>query len=196
MIYDISQPIRNDMPLWPGPHNILSLTDSKTHYHDNVHVTRIEMGLHTGTHIDFPYHHISEGKKSHEFSVDYFKGRALVLHCFDKNPITFNSNHLDSILSQEIPDFLLLRTQIKPNTSSVFNSIFPVLDPSTSNLLTTKGIRILGIDSPSVDLPGEEPTNHKILLGNNILLLEGLVLTSVPQGLLYAKVEGKSHRRR
>ena len=170
------------MPLWPGSHNILKLYNPKSHTNDNVHVSRIEMGLHTGTHIDFPYHHIPDGKKSHDFPIDYFKGRALVINCFN-NPIILNLNFFENILSKHAPDFLILKTQIKPNISSVFKINFPVLDSSTSKLLTTSGIRLLGIDTPSVDLPNKKPTNHKILLSNNILLLEGLILTSVPQGL-------------
>ena len=60
--YLIYHKINSQKYAWPGSHNILKLYNPKSHTNDNVHVSRIEMGLHTGTHIDFPYH-ILMGKK-------------------------------------------------------------------------------------------------------------------------------------
>src|SRR5437868_8386879 len=80
MIYDVTVPITSTMPVWPGdPPVKLSaksqLSRDKSH---TVRLTAIEMGSHTGTHIDAPYHMIDGGKRLHEFPLDTLTGRATV----------------------------------------------------------------------------------------------------------------------
>src|SRR5438132_6349670 len=80
MIYDVTVPISNSMPVWPGDPSVrLSakshLSRDKTH---TVRLTSIEMGSHTGTHIDAPYHMIDGGKRLEEFPLETLTGRATV----------------------------------------------------------------------------------------------------------------------
>src|SRR5207248_10170984 len=80
MIYDVTVPISNSMPVWPGDPSVrLSakshLSRDKTH---TVRLTAIEMGSHTGTHIDAPFHMIENGIKLNEFSLDTLTGKAIV----------------------------------------------------------------------------------------------------------------------
>jgi kynurenine formamidase len=80
MIYDVTVPITNAMPVWPGdPAVQLSakshLSGDKTH---TVRLTAIEMGSHTGTHIDAPFHMIEDGKRLDEFPLETLIGKAAV----------------------------------------------------------------------------------------------------------------------
>src|SRR5438874_9859388 len=80
MIYDVTVPISNAMPVWPGdPPVQLSakshLSRDKTHA---VRLTSIEMGSHTGTHVDAPYHMMDEGRRLEQFSLETLTGKATV----------------------------------------------------------------------------------------------------------------------
>src|SRR6185503_2489471 len=80
MIYDVTVPITNTMPVWPGdPAVQLSakshLSRDKTH---TVRLTSIEMGSHTGTHIDAPFHMIDDGHRLDQVSLDTLVGKATV----------------------------------------------------------------------------------------------------------------------
>ena len=73
MIYDVTVPISNTMPVWPGDPPVQLNAKShqsrdKTH---TVHVTAIEMGSHTGTHIDAPFHMIERGRTLSEYSAGH-----------------------------------------------------------------------------------------------------------------------------
>src|SRR4029434_6675727 len=81
MIYDVSVPLHNDMPVWPtDPPLHLSpqehLSRDKTHA---VRVTNITMGSHTGTHIDAPWHFIENGRRLNEIPLSTLVGPATVV---------------------------------------------------------------------------------------------------------------------
>src|SRR6185503_4606739 len=80
MIYDVTVPITNSMPVWPGdPPVRLSakshLSRDKTH---TVRLTAIDMGSHTGTHIDAPFHMIDDGKRLEQLALETLTGKATV----------------------------------------------------------------------------------------------------------------------
>ena len=76
MIYDVSVPIENGMPVWPSDPPV-QLTPSAFASADNSHtirITAINMGSHTGTHIDAPSHFVDGGKTLHEIPMDALVG--------------------------------------------------------------------------------------------------------------------------
>src|SRR5215468_12745583 len=80
MIYDVTVPISNSMPVWPGDPAIQLSAQShvsrdKTH---TVRFTAIQMGSHTGTHIDAPFHMIDGGKRLNDISLEILAGKATV----------------------------------------------------------------------------------------------------------------------
>src|SRR2546430_17333843 len=81
MIYDVTVPITNTMPVWPGDPPV-QLSAKSHESRDKTHIvslTSIAMGSHTGTHIDAPFHMIQGGKRLHEFPLDIMVGRATVV---------------------------------------------------------------------------------------------------------------------
>ena len=82
MIYDVSVPIENGMPVWPSDPGV-SLTPSAVslaRQPTQIRVTTIEMGSHTGTHIDAPYHFVDGGEKLHEIPLELLVGKVAVFH--------------------------------------------------------------------------------------------------------------------
>ena len=80
IIHDISVKLYNGMPLWPGKrhkflHSFAKLMDDK----DEINLSRLDMSMHTGTHIDAPFHKINSGKKLDQINVQNFMGSAQVI---------------------------------------------------------------------------------------------------------------------
>src|SRR4026207_418763 len=85
MIYDVTVPITNSMTVWPGDPPArrsakAHLSRDKTH---TVRLTAIDMGSHTGTHIDAPFHMIDDGKRLHEFPIETLVGKVRVFEISD-----------------------------------------------------------------------------------------------------------------
>ena len=82
MIYDVSVPIENGMPVWPSDPAVSLYADDSLRI-DKRHMIRfttIEMGSHTGTHIDAPYHFVDGGEKLHEIPLQLLVGEVAVFH--------------------------------------------------------------------------------------------------------------------
>ena len=189
MIYDVTVPITNTMPVWPGDPGVDLLPKShesrdKTHL---VSVTAIAMGSHTGTHIDAPFHMIQGGKPLHEFSLEILVGRATV----------FEIPRVRSIGRADLERFDwtgVQRVLFKTDNSAhwqdgKFHEEFVYLEPAGAEFLVGRGVRLVGIDYLSIDkFRSEAHPTHFVLLSKNILILEGLNLRTVTSGqyTLYA----------
>jgi arylformamidase len=189
MIYDVTVPITNTMPVWPGDPAVQlrrQSHESKDHSH-SVTLTDIRISSHTGTHFDAPFHMISGGKRLHEFSLDTLVGKATVFEVPATRSIgsselaKFNWNGVDRVL-------------FKTDNSShwqdeKFYEEFVYLQPDAAEFLAERGMRLVGIDYLSIDkFESDSHPTHRILLTKNILIIEGLNLDNVPQGeyMLYA----------
>jgi len=189
MIYDISVPITDTMPVWPGDPPVTLLRkshESKDHSHI-VTITDIRMGSHTGTHFDAPFHMINGGRKLDEFTLDILVGKATV----------FQIPGVRSIGRKDLDRFNwggVERVLFKTDNSShwqdgKFYEEFVYLQPDGAEFLVERRVLLVGIDYLSVDkFKADSHPTHMVLLTKNILLLEGLNLNNVPPGeyMLYA----------
>ncbi|MDF0725404.1 arylformamidase [Cytobacillus sp. S13-E01] len=179
-IIDISQVLHSDIPVWPGdtPFSFrLSWTKQES---GSVNVGKIEMSTHTGTHIDAPFHFDNEGKKVIELDLERYIGEAKVIQVSNVETITpdhFNGTNFEGVTK------LLIRTN-SWNNRREFPSSIPSLSPDLAPFLADRGIKLLGVDVPSVDvLDSKDLPAHHSLLGHDIHILEGIVLDSVDEGV-------------
>ncbi|MFD1407572.1 arylformamidase [Kroppenstedtia eburnea] len=176
---DISQRLEEGVPVWPGDTPFsYRLTWSKEES-GSVNVGQITMSTHTGTHIDAPFHFDEEGKRVIDLDLDLYIGRARVIHLPDPKQIgigELQSENLEGVTR------LLIRTDAWSDRSTFPESIPPV-DPELAPDLAEKGIRLLGLDLPSVDpLDSKELPAHHALTSHGIHILEGIVLGGVDPG--------------
>lgn len=176
---DISQPLTNDMAHFPGdtPFNYsLTYTQEQT---SSANIGQMTASLHTGTHIDAPFHYDSDGKTIDQLELDVYMGLAVVL----------DVSHVEKISAATLREFdlngasrVLLHTSL-PNNPKRFPNEFPDLDPSIAPFLNEKGVKLLGVDMPSVDAPdSKDLATHHVLYGNDIFILENLMLDHVTPG--------------
>lgn len=183
MIYDATVPITSGMPVWPGdPPVKLSakshLSRDKTH---TVKLTAIEMGSHTGTHVDAPYHMIEGGKRLHEFPIETFFGKAVVREIPDVRSI--GRAELQAFEWNGVERVLFKTENSKHWDDGKFYEEFVYLEPEGAKFLVERGVRLVGIDYLSVDrFKSESHPTHFVLLANNIVILEGLNLNGAPAG--------------
>ncbi|MCH5584246.1 arylformamidase [Shimazuella sp. AN120528] len=178
-IYDISEPLYNGMTVWPGDktyhYELTSLIESDS----CANVGHVSFSTHTGTHIDAPYHFDNSGKKTHELDLSLYFGPCKVIHLFEKQSITIED--LQSLHLHHTQRLLIRTDSWKDRTS--FPTSFTYLEPEIATYLQSLGIKLIGVDVPSVD-PADSETlpSHLALHQSGIHILERVVLKEVPAG--------------
>ncbi|GIN95467.1 kynurenine formamidase [Siminovitchia terrae] len=175
-LIDISQPLTNDMAVWPGdtPFNFkLSFTKEQT---GSVNIGQITTSAHTGTHIDAPYHFDEQGKKVHELDINIYVGPARVVDVTGCEMV--GREELEHIDLEGI-ERLLLKTSGGRDLNR-FPEKFTVFRENIGLFLKEKGIRLLGTDGPSVDAVDSKTMDaHHSLNDNGVYILENIVLNEV-----------------
>jgi arylformamidase len=184
MIYDVSVPIVNGMPVWPSdpPLKLTAqshLSRDKSH---TVQVTSIEMGSHTGTHMDAPYHFVEGGRKLDEIPLEELVGPAMVIHIAGVPSITLK--HLTSLVWNDVRRVLFKTDNSEHWNDGTFYEKFVYLEPDAAEFLVQQGVRLVGIDYLSIDpYKSEKHPTHFVLLPRNVVIIEGLNLSHVPPGV-------------
>jgi arylformamidase len=180
--YDISRSLSARIATWPGDTAFsLHPTFAQDQGH-SVNVGRLQMSIHTGTHIDAPYHFDAAGKTTDQLNLAAFWGPAQVV-TVEKETGALQVEDLAAVDLGLAPR-LLLHT----SASQLADGIFPaeIVYPSLAlvEALATAGIRLLGTDACSMDeLSDQQLAGHTALNRHGISILEGLNLSGVPDGL-------------
>jgi arylformamidase len=183
MIYDVSVPIRNGMPVWPSDPPLkltpeAHVSRDKSH---TIHVTRIDMGSHTGTHCDAPAHFVEGGKTLSEIPLEQFVGAATVVELPGVRSI--ERKHLENLDWSGVERVLFKTENSSFWTDDRFHEDFVYLEPEAGEFLVSKGIRVVGIDYLSIDqFRSEKHPTHFALLPHDVVLLEGLNLSKISAG--------------
>ncbi len=195
--YDITLTISPDLVVWPDDLPVeLYKTDSIANG-SQANVSRIHMGVHTGTHVDAPFHFIDGGKTVDMLDVAILTGRAYVLHVDDEVDIITR----EVIENSSIPP-RTKRVLFKTRNSSLwhdghteFEKEYVAIDPEAAALLIQRGVKLVGVDYLSVATFTDTIPTHHVLLDAGVIIVEGLNLSKVSQGryTLYClpmKIEG------
>jgi len=197
--YDVTVPISESMPVWPGDPPVQIERVSSTARGDELNLSRLHFGSHTGTHVDAPFHFIEQGLTVDRLPPDTLIGPAFVAPLEELDRTSIEAQDLASLALPAGLGRLLLKTRNSgfwQQRDSRFHSDFVHLSPSAARWVVEHGIRLLGIDYLSVEASDvSEPAVHTILLGAGTVLIEGLDLSGVPAGAcqlmcLPLKIEG------
>ncbi|SEM96458.1 arylformamidase [Lihuaxuella thermophila] len=178
-LIDISRPLYVGMPVWPGDTEYrfqLAWTKEES---GSVNVGQILLSTHTGTHIDAPYHFDENGKKVHELDLSLYVGTVRVVHLPRRESIgasDFQGIDLEGVKR------LLIRTDSWTDPARFPQSV-TFLREDLAPFLGEKGVKLLGLDVPSVDrLDSKELPVHHALHKEGIHILEGACLSDVEEG--------------
>jgi arylformamidase len=177
MIYDITPPITARLAVWPGdsPPTREVLCDLARG--DNITLSTLRATVHLGAHADAPSHYGKDAPAIETRSLDYYLGPCQVVRVDAKRKQRVMMN----IAVQAAR--VLLATGTFPDPES-FNSDFAAYDPDLIDLLHDRGVKLIGIDTPSIDLfDSKDLPSHHAVLRHDMAILEGLVLRDVPEGI-------------
>ncbi len=184
-LIDISLTISNALPVWPGDPSITLERVSDIDAGAAINMSRLDAGVHTGTHVDAPLHFIPHDLSVDELELDRFIGECQVIMLDGAGPITADELAAASIATTT--ERLLIKTsnsqwwQSNPET---FNKDFRALHSSAARWIVERGIRLVGVDYLSVEAfeAEEHHPTHNILLGARVGVIEGLNLAQVEPG--------------
>ncbi|WLR51693.1 arylformamidase [Bacillus tianshenii] len=176
---DISQPLDDNIAHWPGDTAFsYHLTFPKT-VTGSVNIGSMTTSLHTGTHVDAPFHFRDDGERILDLDLNVFIGPARVIDVSSASKInedalrTANLNGISRVL---------FKTSV-PNQPECFPEQIPPITADGAAFLKEKGIVLVGVDVPSVDpLDSKEMTGHHALYEHGIHILENLMLDEIAEG--------------
>ena len=167
---------------WPGdpPFHIERATDKDKG--DVATVSKMSLGVHTGTHMDAPLHFIRNARSIDTMPLDATVGPARVIPISDKKSIKQEELRTHSIAAGER---LLFKTSNSTNSwnSDQFDQNFVFISKDAAQYLAEVGVRTVGVDYLSVGGFREDgPETHEALLNAGIWIIEGLNLAAVEPG--------------
>lgn len=180
-IYDISVDMQMGMPTYPGDAKFKS-RKLKSVDQDGYEIHRINLGNHTGTHVDAPAHFIQNGETITELPLDILNGRVRVVEIKNKKEVGLAE--VENLKFEN--DFRIL---FKTRNSSLWktrkrfqkNYVYVTLD--AAKYLAQNDIKLIGFDYLSLEKFGDsEHPVHRYLLSNQVIILEGLNLSEVEEG--------------
>lgn len=179
-LWDITPPVSAATPVWPGDTPFRHEPSWQMDAHCPVNVGRITMSPHTGAHADAPLHYAADGAPIADVALDPYLGPCRVIHCVGATPVVA-PHHIDHAMSGT-PPRVLLRTYARAPLTE-WDSGFCAVAPETIALLAAHGVRLVGIDTPSLD-PQDSKTMdaHRAVRAHRLAILEGIVLDDVPEG--------------
>jgi len=185
MIYDITVPISSITPVWEGDARVVIHRDSTISQGVDFNVSRIEMSLHCGTHVDAPYHVAEDGMTVDQIPLEHLVGSAQVIQVAeDVNRI--NTDILAGTGIQKGIQRLLIKTRNSTNRRNEnlpFSNEFTALDAGAADYLATQDLKLVGIDGISIAIMDDLTTPHALLLKAGIVILENVQLIDVPTGI-------------
>lgn len=183
MIYDVTVPITNTMPVWPGDPAVQLMLKSHSSRDGShtVKLTAIEMGSHTGTHLDAPIHMVAGGRSLSDIPLSQLVGEASVVEI--ENVRSIGRVQLEALDWRGVERVLFKTENSKHWQGGQFYEEFVYLEPDGAEFLVERGIRLVGIDYLSIDkYKSEKHPAHFVLLTKNVVVLEGLDLSRVKPG--------------
>lgn len=179
-IWDISPPVSSTSPVFPGdtPYSqdwTWQLSDQCP-----VNVSSVHMSPHVGAHADAPLHYKADATSAGLMDLHAFIGPCRVIHAIGCHDL-IQPNHIEHALLY-VPPRILVRTY-KNEIPTTWQNSFAAFAPETIDLLHAHGVRLIGIDTPSID-PSSSKTldSHKRILSYDMRVLESLDLCAVDAG--------------
>ncbi len=181
-VFDITRTINPVLAVWPGDTPFLAEVITAIKEGSSINLTTLTMSSHMGTHVDAPYHFLDDGPTMEQVPLEAYIGPATVVTVQrEAGPLTpadfpnLDWSKVERLLVHSTASF-------KPADQFPTEFIYP--SPELAEMMAEHNLVLFGSDAPSMDdmhsktLPG-----HRALRRHSIAILEGLLLTGVPDGI-------------
>lgn len=179
--FDISPRISSRIGVFPGDQEFSRKTSLSFSAGDPLELSAIHTTLHLGAHADAPIHYHADGVGIADKTLSPYMGLTQV--------IAVNTARGSRITSEDLKDTKILAPRVLFCTKSFpdpekWNSDFCSLSPALIHFLADQGVKLVGIDTPSVDPEKSKALEaHNAIYERQLSILEGIVLEQVPSGL-------------
>jgi arylformamidase len=182
-MYDISVGVSPEIPVWPGDPPVVLERVKSLENGDEANVSRIQSGVHVGTHIDAPIHFVEGGASVDAIPLKSLLGRAYVVDL--RKADVLDAATLEFARIPPRTRRLLFKTrnsELWTSGESSFQRDFVAVDASGAEWLVKKGVKLVGVDYLSVAPFNDGVATHRILLEAGVVVVEGLDLARVSKG--------------
>lgn len=179
-VFDISPTIDGGLAVWPGdspPSREIQLHMERG---DNLTLSTLRSTVHLGAHADAPSHYGQTAPSIEAMSLERYWGECQV--------VRLTGRPSDGVSPADITGDIraprvLIVTQSYPDPT-VFTQDFVPLTPAFVDWLADRKVQLIGVDTPSVDaFDSKDLPTHRRCLERDVVIVEGLVLDDVPEGL-------------
>ena len=183
-IYDVTVPIFNELPTWPGDPAV-EISDWRClSTGDGVNLSMLNFGAHTATHVDAPAHFIEGAGKVEDLDLGVLIGEAEVV------AVPEDCNAIDQafVLAHCSPGakriiFKTRNSAFWNESNPRFHTDFTHLDLKAAEKLVERGMKLVGIDYLSIEkFNSTNHETHLALLSHGVVILEGLNLSEISAG--------------
>ena len=183
--YDVTLTIDKALPTWPGDPELTLERVNKIEEGRNANVSRLDMGVHTGTHVDAPFHFLQDGNTVENLDLNALIGPVQIVQVADE---------VDFITADVVKKAGLVpgieRVLFKTRNSAYwhestlkFHTDFVGITEDGAQLLVDLGFRFVGLDYLSIAPYKQSRPTHEVFLKREVVLLEGADLTEVQPGI-------------
>lgn len=177
-MWDITRRLYPGHPVWPGDTPFTYELTWKMAEGASVNVGKIESTTHLGTHLDAPYHYDPAGERLEAISLSVLVGPCRVVDA--QGQAALDEPFLRTL--GDLPERVLFYTG-QPGRWKTFPETFTHVTPAAAAYLASRGVKLFGIDCPSVDpLDSKTLEAHHAFRRGQIYILEGLALEGVQPG--------------
>jgi arylformamidase len=182
-LVDVSVLLAPGIPIYPGnPEFEISAVHRIADGHSSNN-SKLVMGTHTGTHVDAPLHFFDGRPGVDAMSLELLIGRARVIDLPHRGGIT--EQHLAAAgLREDLRVLLRTPNSALWNTTEGFHTDYTYLTEGGAKFLVSQGVKVVGVDYLSVEqFKKAGAPAHKALLGNGVIIIEGLNLSEAEAGM-------------
>lgn len=179
-IYDITPTVSPKLAVFPGdtPYANSYLMSFQEGHH--LSLSKIESTVHLGAHADAPSHYHARGVSIEERDLNLYLGKVQVITVKEQRGHRISVSDLKTDI--QAPR-VLFKTLSFPDPNT-WNGDFMALSVELIQFLTKSGVKLVGIDTPSVDLADDKALEvHNEIYRSDLAILEGIVLDKVPDGI-------------
>lgn len=179
-LWDITPPIDAKLKVWPGDTGPAREVLLDMQRGDNITLSTLRATVHLGAHADAPSHYGRDAPTIEARPLSPYLGPVQVIRIEAARGVRFSAADLPQRLDAVR---VLIATGTYPDPER-FNEDFAAPAPELIDHLAERGVVLIGVDTPSVDLfHSKDLPTHARCLAREMAILEGLVLARVPAGL-------------
>jgi arylformamidase len=178
--YDISLDLSPDTVRWVTAPPLEFHERRRISRGDSANASAVTMSVHSGTHLDAPFHFLPDGVKIDALPLDLFMGPALV-HAVEADRY-ITDDHVKTLELRGETRVLFKTRNSELLKKSAYDPDFVAFSEEAARALVARGVKLVGLDYLSVAHADEQVPVHRAFLDHGVVLLEGVDLSAIVPG--------------